>query len=338
MSCPKPQTILVIGAGSFGTALANLWSKAGHDVTLWSRNTDVLNEVKSKHTNKNYTDDQELDHNLKTEPRLEQAVPNKNIIVSAIPCQYSRHIWEQIQPHIQKDQTLMNVSKGMEISSQSLPHQVAKSVFGNHITEQYTALSGPTFAKEILEGKPTGAVIASQNADLANKLRDSLSCLNLRLYSQSDVLGVELGGALKNIMAIAVGVSDGLALGHNTRAGLMTRCLHEMISLGTHMGAKPETFSGLSGIGDLILTCTGHLSRNRQVGLSLGQGQTIEEIKQNSKHLAEGVPTTQAVYDYAKKEGLELPNINAMYSVLYKGEKPADMAKKLFQRELKSEF
>lgn len=329
--------IAVLGAGSFGTAMANLLAREGRDVLLWGRDESVVREINHRHSNKTF---------LKTKTRfcvfattnLEAALAEADVVVFAVPCQSLRGFLKLCRPVLPPRALLVNLAKGVELKTFLRPSCIFADVLGAGIKNRYAILSGPTFALELCQAMPSAAVVAAQKQAVAKRLQVVLSTDWFRLYSSTDVTGVELGGALKNVMAIAVGIADGLGFGLNTRAGLITRCLAEMKRIGERLGADPATFSGLSGIGDLILTCTGELSRNRQVGVRLGRGETLSQIRKSTRHVAEGIPTAKAVHQMCRKLHLDAPNTEHVYKIIYRGLSPRKAVTQLMRRELKGEF
>lgn len=329
--------IAVLGAGSFGTAMAQALHDAGRDVVLWARDAKIVDEITRTRRNAKYLDDAELGPFAVTAD-LERAVAGRDMLVFAVPCQHVRDFLTQAARFVPPEAILVNLAKGVEIGTLKTPSQVFKDVLGESFERRFAAVSGPTFALELARRMPTGAAVASVDGKTAETVQRALSTPRFRLYRLTDLAGVELGGALKNIMAIAVGIAEGLSFGHNTRAGLMTRCLHEMTEMGLALGANARTFSGLSGIGDLILTCTGDLSRNRQVGLRIGRGEKIAEILGSLSHVAEGVPTAKSVYHLSRKLGLDMPNTRQVYRILYEGLPPREAVEELLARGLKAEY
>lgn len=328
------KPIAVIGAGSFGTTLAHLWAEAGHSVILWGRDEKIVSEIQNQHTNSKYLPGIKL--SIPVTNNLEEALQEAYFVVFAIPCQAIRSVLTKIDPKLLKKSILINTAKGIEQNTLKLPSQIFLDEIQNS-EKRFVAFSGPTFASELARGEPTGAVVASKKQFVATEVQQTLSLPFLRLYTSDDVVGVELGGALKNVMAIATGIAEGLGFGLNSRAGLVTRCLHEMIKLGVSLEANPLTFSGLSGLGDLILTCTGALSRNRKVGIELGRGKTLDEIKKNLSSVAEGITTAQSVHELAKKQEIEMPNAEFVYRILYENLSPQEALKAILARELKNE-
>jgi len=333
----RPINIGVLGAGSFGTTLAHLLSQKGHNVVLWGRRKSLTQQITEHHQNLDYLQGWTL-HVMNATDDLSKACAGQDLVLFAIPSQFLRSVLDQAKSYISSSAVLVNTSKGIENRSLKIPSEIFLEVFGPQIKERYVALSGPTFAAELMGGHPSGAVVASFNHTVCQKVQEWLSVHYFRLYAGDDVIGVELGGALKNVMAIGTGIADGLGFGLNTRAGLITRCLHEMTKLGVKMGAKALTFSGLSGLGDLILTCTGDLSRNRFVGLEIGKGKKLKEILKKMKSVAEGVATAASVYELAKKHQVDMPNSTYVYRMLYEDLPPRKALKEILARELKEEM
>lgn len=324
----------VAGGGSWGTALAHLLAAHGHDVTLWLRDARVAEAINLRHENPRYLAGLLLHPALKasTNPSVLKAP----CVVLAIPCQQLRVWLREHLPFLHPEPVLINAAKGLEIATLATPSRmVAEEIPAGRA--HYAMLSGPSFAAEVLRGQPTAVVLASHDEALGCRLREAIAGPLFRCYSSTDVVGVEMGGALKNIMAIAAGICDGLGLGHNSRAALITRGLAEMSRLGMACGAQERTFMGLSGLGDLTLTCTGDLSRNRQVGLRLGRGESLDAITTSLGMVAEGVKTTAAVHMLAQRLGVEAPITAAVHSVLYENTSPAQAAASLMTRALRTE-
>ena len=326
--------VSVAGGGSWGTALAHLLAARGLPVTLWLRDADVARSVNEDNENKLYLPGFTLDARLtaSTDP----AVLDRDWLVLAVPSQQLRSWLTAHKKHFRPGLVLVNAAKGLETGSLSTCGAVAAEALAG-LEPRYTALSGPSFAAEVLQGLPTAVVLAAHDEALGRTLRELFSGPAFRCYSSTDVIGVEMGGALKNVMAIAAGVCDGLGLGHNSRAALVTRGLAEMSRLGAACGARQSTFMGLSGLGDLTLTCTGDLSRNRQVGLRLGRGENLENITRSLGMVAEGVKTTAAVHALALRLGIDAPITAAMHCVLYEGQPPHEALRTLMSRDLREE-
>lgn len=326
--------VSVAGGGSWGTALAHLLAARGLPVTLWLRDADVARSVNEDHENPRYLPGFTLDARLtaSTDP----AVLDRDWLVLAVPSQQLRSWLTAHKKYLRPGLVLVNAAKGLETGSLSTCGAVAAEALAG-LEPRYTALSGPSFAAEVLQGLPTAVVLAAHDEALGRTLRELFSGPAFRCYSSTDVIGVEMGGALKNVMAIAAGVCDGLGLGHNSRAALVTRGLAEMSRLGAACGARQSTFMGLSGLGDLTLTCTGDLSRNRQVGLRLGRGENLENITRSLGMVAEGVKTTVAVHALALQLGIDAPITAAMHCVLYEGQPPHEALRTLMSRDLREE-
>jgi glycerol-3-phosphate dehydrogenase (NAD(P)+) len=329
--------ITVFGSGSFGTAIAHVLSSHGLDVTLWGRDESVIREIQDKRTNQNFLADITL-HPFAVTTNLKDAVSGKNFFIFAVPCQALRDFLTRLKPLLPPKAILVNLAKGIEIATLKTPSEIFSEILGKAVKNSFATVSGPTFASEMVRHMPTGAVVASLSDKTARLVQSTLSTQRFRLYRLTDLAGVELGGALKNIMAIGVGIAEGLGFGYNTRAGLITRCLYEMTELGIALGAKARTFSGLSGIGDLILTCTGDLSRNRQMGLRLGRGEKLPDILKSLGHVVEGVPTAEAVYHLSLKLKIDMPNTTHVYKILHENFSPKEAVNSLLSRELKSEY
>jgi glycerol-3-phosphate dehydrogenase (NAD(P)+) len=329
--------VVVLGCGSFGTAMAHVLSYNDIDLVLWGREQAAVDEINKKQTNSKYMPYAKKLNSLEATTDIDHALRNADMILFAIPCQALRGFLLQIKDKLPEKALLINLAKGIEIDSLDTASQIFATALGKKALERYVILSGPTFSKELFLGYPTGATVAGTNLKNAQNVQKTLGTKYFRLYTAKDFVGVELGGALKNVMAIGVGIADGLGYGLNTRAGLITRCLHESIELGLAMGAKERTFSGLSGIGDLLLTCTGDLSRNRQVGLRLGQGESLEKITKSMNAVAEGIPTAKSVYALMQKHGIDMPNAEHTYRILYENMPAKKAVESLLKRELKRE-
>jgi len=326
--------LAVLGAGAWGTALAASWAPH-HDVTLWGRNAAELDAMRAARVNTRYLPDCRLPDALHFSPDLGHAVDQADLIVIAVPSGGLRPTLAALatRPDLPP---IVWVCKGFEPGSRKLPHQLIAELLPAH--SQTGVLSGPSFAQEVAQGYPTALTLASRDTTLAQRLAETLSSHRLRIYAHDDVIGVELGGALKNVMAIAAGICDGLQLGHNARAALITRGLAEMTRLGVKLGGHFETFMGLSGLGDLILTTTGDLSRNRQVGLRLARGQTLEAILAELGHVAEGVTTAREVDALAGELGVDMPIARAVCQMLFEGLPAVQAVDTLLNREIKAEF
>lgn len=327
----------VIGAGSFGTCLAMLCARE-HEVVLWSRNQEIADGVNRTHRNPHYLKEFEIPARVHATTDLSRAICDKDLLIFAVPSHGVRKILQDTTPWLSAKSLLVTTAKGIETETCMLMHQVFEDVLPAEKASRLVVLSGPSFAHEVAQRKPTVVTLASREEGVAVAAQELLSSENFRCYSHVDVVGAELGGALKNVVAIAVGISDGLDLGNNARAAIMTRGLAEIVRLGMAMGANPRTFLGLSGMGDLVLTCTGDLSRNRSVGLELGRGKKLPQILEKMNQVAEGVRTAYSASELAKRHGVELPIIDLVHSVL-EGEISARGAVRfLMTRQLRSEI
>ncbi len=328
--------IAVVGAGSWGTTLADLLAKKGVPTTLWVREPELLAEMKDKGRNTWFLPDLELSPALQLHSNPARAFAGAKVFLLVVPSQFMRASLESFRDILPKKPIMVCASKGIENVTLAPMSQVVAEALES-LSPRYAALSGPSFAKEVSLGMPTTVSLGCADKKLGRELQALFSTDTFRVYTNEDFLGVELGGALKNVMAIGAGIADGLGFGHDARAALITRGLAEMSRLGKVMGAKPKTFNGLSGMGDLVLTCTGDLSRNRTVGMKLGRGQKLADILAETKTVAEGVRTTQSVYQLAHKLGVELPLTEQVYRILYEDKDPAQAVRDLMTRELKSE-
>lgn len=328
--------VAVLGAGSFGTCLAILCAR-GHDVTLWARDRTLAEAINQDRRNPRYLEGAEVPARVRATPDLEDALRDREIVICAVPSQGVRAVMAEAGKALAPGAIVVSTIKGIEPGTCFTMHQVLEDVLPPRHHGRIVCLSGPSFAREIAARKPTVVTIACREEQYAVVVRDTLSCPWFRCYSNTDVIGVELGGALKNVIALAVGISDGLGLGHNARAALMTRGLTEITRLGVRLGAEALTFLGLSGMGDLVLTCTGDLSRNRSVGLELGRGRRLDEILAGMSEVAEGVRTTDAACELAARTGVELPIAAMVREVLSGTLAPAAAVEKLMTRRLNSE-
>jgi glycerol-3-phosphate dehydrogenase (NAD(P)+) len=331
------ERIAVIGGGSWGTALAGRLAAKGHDTLLWAYEPELVNEINSSHTNSIYLPGISLHPTLACSGNLEETVSGRGIVLLVTPVQVMRGVLKNLAPHISPDAVIANASKGIELETLLSVSMICAELLGEQALSRYVALSGPTFAREVAQELPSLIVAASSNDDSAKRVQSALSGPCLRVYTNSDVVGVELGGAVKNVIAIAAGICDGLGFGHNARAALITRGLVEMKRLGQAMGAQEATFTGLAGMGDLVLTCTGDLSRNRTVGFKLGQGMKLAEILAEMRMVAEGVKSAESVYKLSLRKGVEMPIVEKTYQILHE-DKPARQAViELMARDLKAE-
>jgi len=326
----------VIGAGGWGTALADLLARAGHDVDIWCYEEEVARAIELRRENEAYLPGISLSDNIKPTTDIEEATGGKEIVVSVSPSHAVREVMKDASPYIASDAIVMSASKGVENESLMTMSRVLGEVLPGGV--RIVVFSGPSFALEMVKGHPTAVVAASEDEEAAILIQRIFSNKRVRVYTGDDVIGLELGASLKNVMAIAAGISDGLGFGTNTRAALITRGLAEMTRLAVKMGGHPLTMAGLGGMGDLVLTCTGDLSRNRQVGLKLGSGMTIDEILAEMRMVAEGVKTARSAYDLAAREEVEMPIVDAVYRIIYEKMNPKDAVFELMTRDLKREI
>ncbi|MFP5409943.1 MAG: NAD(P)H-dependent glycerol-3-phosphate dehydrogenase [Gammaproteobacteria bacterium] len=326
--------LAVLGAGAWGTALATSWA-AQHAVSLWGRNAQELDAMRATRVNARYLPGCPLPDALRLDADLDAALADADLVVVAVPSGGLRTTLAALARRAALP-PLVWVSKGFEPGSRKLPHQLVAELLPAQ--RETAVLSGPSFAQEVAQGYPTALTLASSDSALARRLAGALSGHRLRLYAHDDVIGVEIGGALKNVMAIAAGICDGLTLGHNARAALITRGLAEMTRLGVRLGGHFETFMGLSGLGDLVLTTTGDLSRNRQVGLRLARGQALEAILAELGHVAEGVTTAREVDALSREIGVDMPVCRTVNRVLFEGLPAPQAVDALLNRDIKQEF
>lgn len=338
MSHTEIKRIGAIGAGSWGTTLANLLAGKGYSVDLWVREEEVYDQIKKEHINSTFLPEMKLVPNLKPVKTLEEAVKDKDLVMMVVPSQYFRDVLIRLSTYLDSGMSIISAAKGIENNTLKIMSQVAEEILPEEYTEKFSCLAGPSFAREVVVKQPTAVTIACQDLAHAEKLQKTYSTDFFRVYTSDDLTGVQLCGALKNVIAIAAGASDGLGFGLNARAALITRGLAEITRLGVVMGANPMTFAGLSGIGDLVLTCTGDLSRNRTVGLQIGEGKTLEEITGSMNMVAEGVRTSVSAYELSKKLNVEMPIINQVYEILYMEKDPLLAVRELMTRELKKEL
>lgn len=329
--------VAVIGAGSWGTALALVAARAGHEVNLWSHSPDVAHAITEHRINVVYLPEISLPANISATDDLESAVSDAELVVSAVPSHVCREVFGRLARVFPSEAILVSATKGIENTTLMRIEEVAADVFNTPITDRYVALSGPTFALEVARDEPCAIVAAARNAVAAVKTQEVFASRRFRVYTNADVTGVEIAGATKNVMAIATGTVNGLGLGYNSAAALVTRGLAEMTRLAVAVGGKAETLAGLAGLGDLVLTCFGNLSRNRRVGYELGQGSQLGDVVGQMREVAEGVKTTRAAYDLSRRLGVEMPIAEGVYRMLYEGKSPAELQVELMERPLKSE-
>lgn len=328
----------IIGAGSFGTALATVLGGKGFEVRIWAREPEVREAIADRNENPRYLPGIPLPRSVIPFEQMEEALVGAELVVAATPSHVAREIFSKIVGSLPPEVPIVTISKGIEEGSLRLPTEVLEEVLPERLHPYLVALSGPSFAKEVAQGLPTLVTVAAKWDRSAKVVQEAFATPSFRPYTSTDVVGVQLGGALKNVMAIGCGIIDGLGAGLNARAALITRGLAEMTRLAVARGADPITLSGLSGIGDLVLTCTGDLSRNRTVGYELGKGRRLPEILASLGQVAEGVKTTRSAWELAKKLGVEVPITEQVYRILYEGKDPREAARDLMARETKPEF
>ena len=328
--------ISVMGAGSWGTALAHQFARRHHEVRLWAKEDEVVRGINQRHRNPLFLNDIDLDPAVVADADIEAVGAFSETWVWVVPVQFSRAVMTDVRPAVHDRVVVVSSSKGIETDTLQRMDEVAWDVMGVP-QHRFCCLSGPTFAREVLLGDPSAAVLACPDLELATRLQGEFSDHHLRFYAGSDLVGVELAGALKNVIAIAAGMVDGLGFGSNTQAALMTRGLHEITRLGVALGADVSTFRGLAGMGDLVLTCTGGLSRNRQVGQRLGRGESIEEILGSMREVVEGVRTAPAAARLAAREAVEMPITDAVTAILQGRIAPPTALRELMTRDLKVE-
>ena len=328
------KKVLVLGSGSWGTALAIMLQRHGHEVTIWARRKEVVEEMRSTRENKQYLPNISLPEELGLTHSLEEAFSGAEIIMSAVPSKAVRGMMQQIEPFVKKDHVIVNVAKGLEQGTLLRLSQVIDEIIPQ---AKNCVLSGPSHAEEVAKNIPTTCVAACADEAIAKMVQKEFMNLNFRVYTNTDVIGVEVGAAMKNVMALAAGISDGVGFGDNTKAALMTRGIAEMQRLGIAMGGEAETFAGLSGIGDLIVTCTSMHSRNRRAGILLGKGYTLDETLAEVKMVVEGVNTAKAAFEVAKKYGVDMPITEAMNQVLFEGKEVKTAVMDLMTRVGKAE-
>ncbi len=328
------KRIAIVGAGSWGTALAVVAARAGHEVTLWSRDAGVVHSINEQRINSRYLQSISIPDRVTATNEFDKALAEASLVLLATPSHSIRQLLSEMSPFLSANAIIVSVSKGVEIETGKRISEIVKEVVGSCA---FVCLSGPSFAKEVVAGQPTAVVAASKDAMAARTVQNELSFENLRIYTNADVVGAELGGSVKNVMAIAAGMTTGSGLGSNSVAALITRGLAEITRLARREGAQTETLMGLAGLGDLVLTCTGNLSRNRFVGEQLGKGIPLDEIVANMNEVAEGIRTTLAVKQLADRAGLEMPITNEVKAVLYDGKSVSAAVAELMSRPLREE-
>ena len=333
-----PAQVAVVGAGAWGTALANLLAESGNRVRLWAREPEVAESFANRGENALYLEGARLDREqLSVTNSLPNALRGAEFVVWVCPVQYSAGVLAEAAPHIPATATVVTASKGIEVTTLRRMDEIFAETLPPEQADRLCVLSGPSFAREVVAGAPTVVVVASRDEAARLEVQALFQTDRFRVYTNSDVVGVELGGALKNVIAVAAGVAAGLDLGHNTVAALMTRGLAEISRLGVELGAQPSTFAGLAGMGDLVLTCTGGLSRNRTVGFRLGRGESMQQIMGEARTVAEGVATVRAVHELALGLGVEMPVSAEVHRIIAEGVDPMEALHRLMTREPKPE-
>jgi glycerol-3-phosphate dehydrogenase (NAD(P)+) len=329
--------VAVLGAGAWGTALAKVLADKGNPTLVWSHRPELAEQINAEHVNARYLPSARLPDGLRATGDMQEALRGAELVVVVVPSHAMREVIAQARPFIPESALLCSATKGIENDSLMLMSEVLVDELGKHVEPRLTYLSGPSFAKEVAAGQPTAVVVAGTSSPETLSVQRMFATDRLRVYSSEDVVGVETGGALKNVVAIAAGAVDGLGFGHNARAGVITRGLAEIARLAMTRGASPLTVAGLSGMGDLVLTCTGELSRNRTVGYEMGRGRTLEDVLTHLGHVAEGVKTAKSAYDLGAKMGVDMPITCEVYKVLYEKKAPLQAVTDLMNRELRRE-
>ena len=324
----------VVGGGAWGTALADLLGRNGHDVRMWAYEWDVVEAINSSHENRRFLKGCKVNDKVVAYADICEAIDGSELVTLATPSHVLRTIVRGAKGSFRSRVLVVVASKGIEADSLALMTDVASEELADSTV---VAISGPSFAAEVVSHQPTAVVVASRDQDAALFAQQAFSSADFRAYTLDDVTGVEIGGALKNVIAVATGIAEGVGLGYNARAALITRGLAEMTRLGTKLGAEAATLAGLAGLGDLVLTCTGSLSRNRSLGVAIGRGKTLDEVLAGRETVAEGVVTTRSARALSVREGVEMPIVDAVYRVLFEGQPPRDAIGALMSRELRSE-
>ncbi|MBI5136804.1 MAG: NAD(P)-dependent glycerol-3-phosphate dehydrogenase [Nitrospirae bacterium] len=334
---PSQARITVVGSGSWGTALAYLLAGNGHRVTMWCHHAQVAEAINRDHANPRYLRGVPLPPNLIASADLEASVrAARDMLLWVVPSHVTREVFARVVPHLPPDVPVISATKGIEVDTLKFMTDIFAELLGDG-DGRLGVLSGPSFAQEVVAGSPTAVAVASTDERVGARVQALFASNTFRVYTNTDLVGTQLGGALKNVVAIAAGAVEGLGFGHNTQAVLITRGLAEIVRLGVAMGADPATLAGLAGMGDLVLTCTGGLSRNRQVGIALGQGRTLKEVLDRMHMVAEGVKTTAAAHQLARRMGVEMPIVAQIHKVLFEGETPRQAVATLMGRPQRSE-
>lgn len=333
------KRIAILGGGSWGTALAIVLSRShqAHEISLWVRDAPLAEAIHRHRENQLYLPGHKIPEAVRVTHDAGAVLKHAEVIVGAIPAAHARGVYKRVFPHMARGSPIVSATKGLEPATHLRMTQVIAQTVSPEFPSRIAVLSGPSFAAEVAAGQPTAVVVASSDVSLSDELREKFAAPNFRLYTNEDVLGIELAGAMKNVVAIAAGVCQGLGLGSNPLAALITRGLAEMTRLAVVLGARPETLSGLAGLGDLVLTCTGSLSRNRRVGIELGEGRPLADILAGMKMVAEGVGTAGALLSLARESGIDLPITEQVEAILHQGRSPGDAIRSIMERPLKRE-
>jgi glycerol-3-phosphate dehydrogenase (NAD(P)+) len=333
------KKVSIIGAGSFGTAIAVVLGNKGYDIAIWAREPEVTEGINRDKKNPSYLTDVKLPESVRASNSVEDTIKDTGMVVFATPSHALREVAEKTRAHLSGQEIIVSVAKGIEQDTLMTPSQILVEVLDGVVLEdQIGVLTGPSHAEEVGAFKPTTVVASAYSKRVARIIQETFMTTMFRVYLNYDILGAEIGGALKNIMAIAAGIVDGAELGDNAKAALITRGLHEMKRMGSALGASQDTFSGLTGMGDLIVTCTSRHSRNRFVGYNIGQGKTLDEITSGMNMVAEGVKTARSVSQWSRRNNIEMPITDAVYKVLFENMNPGDAVDELMTRNAKNEI
>jgi glycerol-3-phosphate dehydrogenase (NAD(P)+) len=335
---PKRFKLAVVGAGSWGTAIADLLACKGYPVSLWAFEKEVKDRIQKFHENHIFLPKHKLSPRISASNDLVEVVSGKNLVVVVVPSHVMRGVTKKMAGHLAADLVLISASKGIEQKTHLTMSGVIRETLPEVHADRLAVISGPSFAREVAQKIATSVTVACKNPEIAALVQHLFATPYFRVYSSADLVGVELGGSVKNVIAIAAGILDGLGLGLNTRAALITRGMTEIRRLGLHLGANPRTFTGLAGFGDLVLTCTGNLSRNYTVGIKLGKGKKLQEILAEMQMVAEGVKTAKSVYNFSRELGVEMPICHAVFRILYEDLAPKEAIHRLMTRALKQEL
>ncbi|MBU0581001.1 MAG: NAD(P)-dependent glycerol-3-phosphate dehydrogenase [Candidatus Margulisbacteria bacterium] len=327
----------IIGSGAWGLTLGKLLFQNNHDVIVWCHNDKVKKEISEKHTLKSFFSSMTLPGEIKATTNLAEAVEQAGFIVLVVASHFYRKMAKELKPLLKAEQIIVSATKGLEEDNLKRMSEVAVEELGGEILERFVVLSGPNLSKEIINNHPAAAVVAGKNIKQAEKVQNIFSSKIFRVYTSTDIVGVELGGTLKNVIAIAAGIADGLKFGNNSKAALMVRGAAEIVRLSIALGSQPITLMGLSGMGDLIATCTSNYSRNHQVGEKLAKGKSLKQILKSMKAVAEGIKTSKAVYKLAQQKNIEMPIVEQVYKVLYEEKSPQQAINDLMTRDPKAE-